>query len=125
MANIVFRIAASALYLLSLTGPLALTIGVILWLRARKTDKAKDYALLLTLVLPWLVGGCCALALAKRPAFAAEPTAALAVEFVLVIGLAVGLRRARRSAILLGLLNVFVAIGVWLWGSMAIQDAWL
>ena len=125
MANIVFRIAASALYLLPLTGPLALTIGVIAWLRARKTDKAKAYALLLTLILPWLFGGCCALLLAKRPAFAAEPTAALAVEIILAIGLAVGLKRARRSAILLGLLNVFVAIGVWLWDAMAIQDAWL
>lgn len=125
MANIVFWIAASALYVLWLSAPLALTLGVILWVRGRKTDRANDYALLFTLVLPWLAGGACALVLARRPAFAAEPTAALALELLIAIGLAVGLKPVRRAAIFLGLLNLYVAIGVWLWGSMAIQDAWL
>ena len=123
----------SGLAVLWLTAPLAITLGVILWVRARKTDRKRDYALLLTLMIPWLVGAFWVIAFANptpgrpmrfAPIVAAEPLLGLFAELVLLVAVMARLKRIRRVAALLGMLNLYVAVAVWFWGAMAIPGTW-
>ena len=132
--DILFWVAASGLYLLWLWAPLAITLGVVLWVRARKTDRAKDYALLLALVAPWLFSAFWTMIFANpapgepmrfAPAVALEPMVALVVELGFVVALVVRLKRARRVAALLVMFNLYVALAVWFWGEMAIPGTWI
>ena len=132
--DILFWVAASGLSLLWLLAPLAITLSVVLWVRARRTDKAKDYSLLLTLVAPWLFSAFWTIVFANRapgqpmgfpPAVALEPMAALVVELGFAVALVLRLKRTRRVAALLGMLNLYVALAVWFWGEMAIPGTWI
>ncbi len=124
----------TGLALLWLWAPLALTIAVVLWIRARKTDRRKDYALLLVLSAPWLFSALWTVVFANPapgrpmslpPAVALEPMLALLAELVLVVVLVIALKPVRRVAAGLGMLNLYVAVAVWFWGAMAIPGTWI